>query len=246
MRWRTFANRSAPTFRKSRAASASTGASAASSAAGPGYGGSCFPKDTLALVRTAQSVGAPTKIVEAVVEINDRRKRAMAERIVAACGGDVAGKTVAILGLTFKRNGRYARCAVLDIIPALQAAGATIRAFDPAGAHEPSKHFRRRAVLRRPYHALEGADAVALINRMGRVPRPRPRPHEVAAEGAGHGRPPKRLPPGADGRPRIRIPLDRPAVGSQRCAMYCCPWITGRSAERLNCQFRGSSPGLSR
>ncbi|MEX0645019.1 MAG: UDP-glucose/GDP-mannose dehydrogenase family protein, partial [Parvularculaceae bacterium] len=91
--------------------------------AGPGYGGSCFPKDTLALVRTAASVGAPSKIVEAVVEINARRKKGMAERVIKACGGSVAGKTIAILGLTFKPNTDDMRdSASLDIIPALQAA----------------------------------------------------------------------------------------------------------------------------
>ncbi|MEL7488987.1 MAG: UDP-glucose/GDP-mannose dehydrogenase family protein, partial [Pseudomonadota bacterium] len=89
--------------------------------AGPGYGGSCFPKDTLALVRTAQSEGAPMKIVEAVVEINARRKKQMAERVIAACGGSVSGKTIAVLGLTFKPNTDDMRDAPsLDIIPALQ------------------------------------------------------------------------------------------------------------------------------
>ncbi|MEZ5929365.1 MAG: UDP-glucose/GDP-mannose dehydrogenase family protein, partial [Parvularculaceae bacterium] len=100
--------------------------------AGPGYGGSCFPKDTLALVRTAQRAGAPTKIVEAVVDINDRRKKQMAQRIIDACGGSVEGKTVAVLGLTFKPNTDDMRDAPsLDIIPVLQAAGAKVRAFDP-------------------------------------------------------------------------------------------------------------------
>ncbi|MCW5772517.1 MAG: UDP-glucose/GDP-mannose dehydrogenase family protein, partial [Rhodospirillaceae bacterium] len=93
---------------------------------GPGYGGSCFPKDTLALVRTAQEAGTPLRIVETVVDINDRRKRAMAARIVEACGGEVAGKTIAILGLTFKPNTDDMRDSPsLAIVPALQAAGAT-------------------------------------------------------------------------------------------------------------------------
>lgn len=132
--------------------------------AGPGYGGSCFPKDTLALVRTAQRVGAPTKIVEAVVEINDRRKKHMAERIINACGGSVAGKTVAVLGLTFKPNTDDMRDApALDIIPALQAAGAKIKAFDPAGMEEASKFLSDVTFCEGPYQALEGADAVALI-----------------------------------------------------------------------------------
>ena len=99
--------------------------------AGPGYGGSCFPKDTLALVQTAQSIGAPTRIVEAVVAVNDRRKQDMAKKIETAFGG-VKGKTIAVLGLTFKPNTDDMRDAPsLVILPYLQAAGATIRAYDP-------------------------------------------------------------------------------------------------------------------
>jgi UDPglucose 6-dehydrogenase len=132
--------------------------------AGPGYGGSCFPKDTLALVRTAQAAGAPTKIVEAVVEINARRKRQMAERIIAACGGAVKGKTIAILGLTFKPNTDDMReSPALDIIPALQAAGARVRAFDPAGMEEAKKHVSNVVYCEGPYHAMDGADAVVLL-----------------------------------------------------------------------------------
>ncbi|MEM9169028.1 MAG: UDP-glucose/GDP-mannose dehydrogenase family protein [Pseudomonadota bacterium] len=132
--------------------------------AGPGYGGSCFPKDTLALVRTAQQVGAPSKIVEAVVEINDERKAQMADRIVAACGGDVAGKTIAILGLTFKPNTDDMRDAPsLVIVPALQAAGATVRAFDPAGMEEARKLLDGVDYCTGPYEAIDGADAVAIV-----------------------------------------------------------------------------------
>lgn len=131
---------------------------------GPGYGGSCFPKDTLALVKTAQQVGAPTRIVEAVVEINDRRKKQMAERVIAACGGSVKGKTIAVLGLTFKPNTDDMRDSPsLDIIPALQAAGAKIRAFDPAGIEEAKKHLKDVDYCDGPYHAMDGADAVVLI-----------------------------------------------------------------------------------
>ncbi|MFZ5617529.1 MAG: UDP-glucose dehydrogenase family protein [Pseudomonadota bacterium] len=132
--------------------------------AGPGYGGSCFPKDTLALVRTAQAAGAPTKIVEAVVEINARRKKQMAERIIAACGGSVKGKSIAILGLTFKPNTDDMRDSpALDIIPMLQAAGATVRAFDPAGMEEAKKHLSDVDYCEGPYHAMENADAAVLL-----------------------------------------------------------------------------------
>jgi len=132
--------------------------------AGPGYGGSCFPKDTLALVRTAQKEGAPVKIVEAVVEINNRRKKQMAERIIAACGGSVSGKTVAMLGLTFKPNTDDMRDAPsLDIIPALQAAGAIVKAYDPEGMEEAKPHFENLTFCEGPYEAIEGADVVALV-----------------------------------------------------------------------------------
>jgi len=132
--------------------------------AGPGYGGSCFPKDTLALVRTAQAAGAPTKIVEAVVEINDRRKKQMADRVIAACGGSVKGKTIAVLGLTFKPNTDDMRDSPsLDVVPALQAAGASVRAFDPAGMEEAKKHLVDVTYCDGPYHAMDGADAVVLL-----------------------------------------------------------------------------------
>ncbi|MEG0820029.1 MAG: nucleotide sugar dehydrogenase, partial [Brevundimonas sp.] len=105
--------------------------------AGPGYGGSCFPKDTLALVRTATDAGAPLRLIETTVEVNDTRKKAMADRVVAALGGtDLKGKTVALLGLTFKPNTDDMRDAPsLDVAPALIAKGATVQAFDPEGMH---------------------------------------------------------------------------------------------------------------
>ncbi|WP_029008283.1 UDP-glucose dehydrogenase family protein [Azospirillum halopraeferens] len=132
--------------------------------AGPGYGGSCFPKDTLALVRTAQQNESPVRIVETVVDINDRRKKAMAGRIVDACGGTVAGKTVAVLGVTFKPNTDDMRDApALDIVPALQAAGATVRAFDPAGMHEAEKLLPGVTWCADSYAALDGADCVAIV-----------------------------------------------------------------------------------
>ena len=132
--------------------------------AGPGYGGSCFPKDTLALVRTAQNHDAPTRIVEAVVAINDARKKQMAERVIEACGGAVDGKTIAVLGLTFKPNTDDMREApALDIIPQLQASGARVRAFDPAGMNEAKGLLRDVEYAAGPYQALEGADAVAIV-----------------------------------------------------------------------------------
>ncbi|MCW2240890.1 UDP-glucose dehydrogenase family protein [Azospirillum canadense] len=131
---------------------------------GPGYGGSCFPKDTLALVRTAQQVGSPLRIIETVVDINDKRKKQMAERIIAACGGVVDGKTIGVLGVTFKPNTDDMRDAPsLDIIPALQAAGAHVRAFDPAGMEEAGKLLPGVEWTKDAYAALDGADCVAIL-----------------------------------------------------------------------------------
>jgi len=133
--------------------------------AGPGYGGSCFPKDTLALVRTAQQFDAPTRIVEAVVEVNDARKKRMVDKIEAACGGSVKGKTVAIFGLTFKPETDDMRDAPsLDIVPALIARGAQVRAHDPQGMQE-AKQLLPASVdyCDGPYEAAAGADALVII-----------------------------------------------------------------------------------
>src|SRR5918993_16926 len=107
--------------------------------AGPGYGGSCFPKDTLALIKTAQDYDAPIRIVETVAAVNDQRKRAMGRKVVAACGGNVRGKTIAVLGLTFKPNTDDMREAPsLSIIAGLQDGGAIVQAYDPEGIEHRS------------------------------------------------------------------------------------------------------------
>jgi UDPglucose 6-dehydrogenase len=130
--------------------------------AGPGFGGSCFPKDTLALRRTAQDAGAPARIVESVIAANDARKTAMAEKIDKAFGG-VKGKTVAILGLTFKPNTDDMRDAPsLVIVPDLAARGATIRAFDPEGAREARKLLNIE-LCKDAYDAIAGADGVVIL-----------------------------------------------------------------------------------
>lgn len=132
--------------------------------AGPGYGGSCFPKDTLALVRTAQEFKSPVRLVETVVDVNDKRKRAMADKVIAACDGDVSGKTIAVLGLTFKPNTDDMREAPsLEIIPALQEAGARIKAFDPAGTVEAEHHFKDVEFTSGPYFCVEDADALVIV-----------------------------------------------------------------------------------
>ncbi|WP_043645023.1 UDP-glucose dehydrogenase family protein, partial [Caenispirillum salinarum] len=131
---------------------------------GPGYGGSCFPKDTLALVRTARDLDSPLRIIETVVDINAKRKKAMAERIIAAAGGSLAGKTVAILGLAFKPNTDDMRDApALDIVPALLEAGAEVRAFDPESMDEAKKLLDGITYCDNAYDTMEGADVLAIL-----------------------------------------------------------------------------------
>ncbi|SME87978.1 UDP-glucose dehydrogenase [Tistlia consotensis] len=132
--------------------------------AGPGYGGSCFPKDTLALVRTAQEAAAPIRIVETVVEVNEARKRRMAEKVVAHCGGSVEGLTIGVLGLTFKPNTDDMRDAPsLAIVPALQQGGATLRAYDPEGMAEARRLLDGVTWCQDTYEAIEGADCLVII-----------------------------------------------------------------------------------
>jgi UDPglucose 6-dehydrogenase len=131
--------------------------------AGPGYGGSCFPKDTLALTRTAAAAGSPLRLVETTIEVNDARKKAMAAKVAEAMGGQVAGRRVGVLGLTFKPNTDDMRDSPsLDIVPALIAMGAEVQAYDPEGVEArtllPGVDFKDG-----PYEAAEGADAVVII-----------------------------------------------------------------------------------
>jgi UDPglucose 6-dehydrogenase len=131
--------------------------------AGPGYGGSCFPKDTIALVRTAADAHRPLTLVETTVKVNAARKKAMAAKIARALGGDLTGKTIGVLGLTFKPNTDDMREAPsLEIIPALQARGARIQAFDPEG-HEARQLLRDLDFKAGPYDAAEGADALVIL-----------------------------------------------------------------------------------
>ena len=132
--------------------------------AGPGYGGSCFPKDTLALLKTAEDFGAPTRIVEAVVQVNDTRKRAMGRKIIKALDEDAKGKTVAVLGLTFKPNTDDMRDAPsLAIIQSLLDAGAIVRAYDPEGMEAAKAMMPGITYCSSAYEAATGADAVAIV-----------------------------------------------------------------------------------
>ncbi len=132
--------------------------------AGPGFGGSCFPKDCRALVRTAREAEAPLAIVETVVQANDARKERMADKIVAACGGSVAGRTLAVLGLTFKPNTDDMRDSPsLAILPRLAAAGAKLRVYDPEGMDEARKLLPDLGYCTDAYETMAGADALVLL-----------------------------------------------------------------------------------
>ncbi len=132
--------------------------------AGPGYGGSCFPKDTLALVKTAQESESPVRLIETVVAVNDARKKRMAQKVIAACGGSVVGKRIAVLGLAFKPNTDDMRDAPsLDIIPMLQNSGAQIVAYDPEAMDQARPLLPDIAFAENAYDCLEGADALVLI-----------------------------------------------------------------------------------
>lgn len=132
--------------------------------AGPGYGGSCFPKDTLALTKTANDYNSPVRIVDTVVEVNASRKKAMAGKIIKAMGGDVSGKTIGVLGLAFKQNTDDMRDAPsLDIVPALVEAGAKVKAYDPEAMEEAKHLLSGIDYAANAYEALEGADAMVIL-----------------------------------------------------------------------------------
>ena len=131
---------------------------------GPGYGGSCFPKDTLALLKTAQDSEASLRIVEAVVASNDSRKRSMGRKVIHALGGDAQGKVVALLGLTFKANTDDMRDSpAISIVRALQDAGATVRAYDPEGMEQAKAVLDDVVYCDDAYEAMQGADAAVIV-----------------------------------------------------------------------------------
>jgi len=131
---------------------------------GPGYGGSCFPKDTLALLKTGQDYGAPLQIVESVVEVNKQRKIAMGQKVIEAMGGETQGKTVALLGLTFKADTDDMRDSpAIDIVAALQAAGITVRAYDPEGIETSKAVIDGLTYCENSYDAMTGADAAVIV-----------------------------------------------------------------------------------
>lgn len=132
--------------------------------AGPGYGGSCFPKDTLALVKTAQDIGTPVRLIETTVDINNTRKKQMAQRAIAALGGSVEGKKIAILGVAFKPDTDDMRDSpAIDIVSELQKAGANVHAYDPVAMHEAQKIMQNVTWGEDAYSICDNADAMMLI-----------------------------------------------------------------------------------
>ena len=132
--------------------------------AGPGYGGSCFPKDTVALIKTAQDHATPLRIVETVAAVNDTRKRAMARKVSTALGGEVRGKTIAVLGLTFKPNTDDMREAPsIPLITALQDMGGKVRVFDPAGMEQAKTMISNVTFCNDAYSCAEGASALVIV-----------------------------------------------------------------------------------
>jgi UDPglucose 6-dehydrogenase len=132
--------------------------------AGPGYGGSCFPKDTMALIKTGQDYAAPLRIVETVAAVNDARKRGMARKVAAALGGQVRGKTIAVLGLTFKPNTDDMREAPsIGLITALQDLGAVVKAYDPVGMEQAQSVLSDVAYEHDPYSCAAEADALVIV-----------------------------------------------------------------------------------
>jgi len=132
--------------------------------AGPGFGGSCFPKDARALLKTAQDYDVSLRIVEATITANDIRKRAMARKVAAAFGGSLRGKTIAVLGLTFKPNTDDMREAPsISLITALQDMGARVRAFDPAGMEQAKLVLPEVTYCDGPYSCVDGADGLVIV-----------------------------------------------------------------------------------
>ena len=174
--------------------------------AGPGYGGSCFPKDTVALIKTGQDHEAPLRIVEAVVAVNDARKRAMARKVSAALGGELRGKTIAVLGLTFKPNTDDMReSPSIPLITALQDMGAKVRAYDPTGMEQAKPLLANVTFCKDAYDCAQGASALVIVTEWEQF-----RALDFArlknGDGTpGAGRPAQHLPARGSRAPRLRL-----------------------------------------
>ena len=173
---------------------------------GPGFGGSCFPKDTRALVKIALDHDVQLRIVEAVLGVNDNRKRAMARKVANAVGGSLRGKTVAVLGLTFKPDTDDMREAPsIPLVTGLLDMGAKVRAHDPVGMEQARKELPDIEYCDDPYDCVRGADAHGDRDRVGAVPRARSRAPEERDGAARRGRPAQHLPPRGHGGARLYL-----------------------------------------
>ena len=180
---------------------------------GPGFGGSCFPKDTLALTKLAAEAKAPIRLVETLVDVNDKRKTAMAAKVIRACGGSVAGKRIAVLGLTYKPKTDDMRDAPsLVILPELQAAGARVVAYDPEGVRTRKAAASRRRVCGQRLCLPQRRGRGGHRHRVGRVPRSRPRSGQGQLDHAYHDRLAQHLPDRNDEGARISLRLRRPGL----------------------------------
>ena len=174
--------------------------------AGPGFGGSCFPKDTVALIKTGQDHEAPLRIVEAVVAVNDARKRAMARKVAAALGGELRGKTVAVLGLTFKPNTDDMREAPsIPLITALQDMGAKVRAYDPAGMEQAKPLLTNVTFCKDAYDCAEGASALVIVTEWEQFRALDFERLKTVDGAAGAGRSAQHLPARGSRAPRLRL-----------------------------------------
>ena len=199
------ARRSAPTCRRSRAASASTTASARSSCTpGRASAARAFPRTRVALIKTGQDHDAPLRIVEAVVAVNDARKRAMARKVAAALGGELRGKTIAVLGLTFKPNTDDMREAPsIPLITALQDMGAKVRAYDPVGMEQAKPLLANVAFCEDAYACAEGAAALVIVTEWEQFRALDFARLKTDHGAAGAGRPAQYLPAGGGRAPRL-------------------------------------------
>jgi UDPglucose 6-dehydrogenase len=131
---------------------------------GPGFGGSCFPKDTVAIMKTSHDYDSPLRIIETVVAVNDQRKRGMAKKVIAACGGSVRDKSIAVLGLSFKPNTDDMRDAPsIALVTALEDSGAKVRAFDPAAMEQAKPLMPRVTFCEDAYACAQGAEALVIV-----------------------------------------------------------------------------------
>ena len=205
--------------------------------AGPGFGGSCFPKDLTALMQTAHDFGTPLRILETVAAVNDQRKRAMARKVIAACGGSVRGSTIAVLGLTFKPNTDDMREAPsIALITALQDAGAKVRAYDPEGMKQARAALGKRRVRRACLCLHRRGGRARHRHRVGRLSRARPRSGQIAPQASHRRRPAQHIQAAGHDGTRVHLCGYRsrwPPTGASRwgdSALFRRGTATGRSA----------------